>query len=48
MNSTTYTRRYDNLVKEISIHPHKDEILDIMYQQLQDDSDKVNINIILN
>lgn len=48
MNSTTYTRRYDKLVKEISIHPHKDEILDIMYQQLQDDSDKVNINIILN
>ena len=48
MNSTTYTRRYDNLVKEIPIHPHKDEILDIMYQQLQDDSDKVNINIILN
>ena len=48
MNSTTYTRRYDNLVKEISIHPHKDEILDIMYQQLQDDSDKVNINTMLN
>ena len=39
MNITTYTRRYDNLLKEIFIHPHKDEIVNIMYQQIQDELD---------
>ena len=39
MNDTTYTRRYDTLLRDISIHPHKDEILHIMYQQVQDDVD---------
>ena len=43
MNITTYTTRYNNLVKEISIHPHKDELLEIMYQQLQDELDTPTI-----
>ena len=37
MNVTTYTRRYNTLLRDISIHPHKDELLNIMYQQLQED-----------
>ena len=39
MNSTTFNRRYNNLLREISIHPRKDEILHIMYQQVQDEVD---------
>jgi len=47
MNDATYTRRYDNLIKNISIHPHKDEILNLMYQQVQDDVDE-SCNLYLN
>ena len=39
MNETTYTRRYNTLLRDISIHPHKDELLNLMYQQVQDDVD---------
>ncbi len=39
MNSKTFNRRYNNLLRDISIHPHKDEILNIMYQQVQDEVD---------
>ena len=39
MNITTYTRRSNNLLREISIHPHKDELLQLMYQQIQDELD---------
>ena len=38
MNTKTYSRRYNSLLRDISIHPHKDELLQIMYQQLQDDN----------
>ena len=38
MNSKTFNRRYDTLLRDISIHPHKDEILHIMYHQLQDEN----------
>jgi len=43
MNITTYTRRSNNLLREISIHPHKDELLKLMYQQLQDELDTTTI-----
>ena len=39
MNSKTFNRRYNNLLRKISIHPHKDELLNLMYQQVQDDVD---------
>ena len=39
MRSKTFNRRYNSLLREISIHPHKDEILHIMYQQVQDELD---------
>ena len=37
MNKQTYTRRYNTLLRDISIHPYKDELLELMYQQIQDD-----------
>ena len=37
MNEKTYTRRYNKLYNDISIHPHRDELLELMYQQIQDD-----------
>ncbi len=40
MNEKTYSRRYNSLLRDISIHPHKDEILSLMYQQLQDEDAK--------
>ena len=39
MNQNTYLRRYDTLLRDISVHPHKDELLNLMYQQVQDDVD---------
>ena len=39
MNKKTFTRRCDVLLRDISVHPHRDELLNIMYQQLQDDVD---------
>ena len=38
MNENTYSRRYNTLLRDISVHPHKDELLNIMYQQLQDEN----------
>ena len=38
MNKHTYSRRYNTLLRDISVHPHKDELLNIMYQQLQDEN----------
>lgn len=43
MNENTYLRRYDSLLRDISVHPHKDELLNIMYQQVQDDCAEVKI-----
>ena len=34
MNETTYTRRSKELLHAIQTHPHKDEIVNIMQQQM--------------
>ena len=39
MNSKTLYKRYNTLLRDISNHPHKDELLNLMYQQVQDDVD---------
>ena len=39
MNSKTFNKRYNNLLREICIHPHKEEVLNIMYQQIRDEVD---------
>ncbi len=48
MNANTYSRRYDTLLRDISVHPHKDELLNIMYQQVQDDCAEVKIPTSIN
>ena len=36
MNKKTYTRRSAQLLQQIQNHPHKDELLNIMLEQLTD------------
>ena len=36
MNKTTYSRRYAELLQQIQTHPHKDELVNIMLQQMHD------------
>ena len=38
MNERTFNRRYNQLVTLINIHPNKTELLNIMQQQLKDDT----------
>ena len=38
MNEQTFNRRYEQLVTLINIHPNKTELLNIMQQQLIDDT----------
>jgi hypothetical protein len=38
MNSKTYTKRMQQLLQELSTHPHKEELQKIMLQQIQSDS----------
>lgn len=37
MNQKTKQTRIDQLVEEIRIHPHKNELLQLMHEQLDDD-----------
>jgi len=39
MRTKTFNRLYNKLLREISIHPFRDEILNLMYQQVQDEVD---------
>ena len=43
MNETTYTRRFEELLRKIQTHPHKDEIVNIMQQQLADSNNTYTI-----
>ena len=38
MNERTFDRRYNQLVTLLNIHPNKLELLNIMQQQLKDDT----------
>ena len=38
MNERTFDRRYNQLVTLINIHPNKTELLNIMQQQMKDDT----------
>ena len=38
MNERTFNRRYNQLVTLINIHPNKTELLNIMQQQMKDDT----------
>ena len=43
MNETTYTRRSNELLQQIQNHPHKDELLNIMLQQMADSNNTYSI-----
>ena len=36
MNKKTYSRRSAQLLQQIQTHPHKDELLNIMLEQMTD------------
>jgi len=38
MNEQTFDRRYDQLLTLVNIHPNKTELLNIMQQQIEDDT----------
>jgi len=37
MNDATFNFRLDTLIDEINMHPHKDEIIQLMHEQVIDD-----------
>ncbi len=37
MTEATFNFRLDTLIDEIDMHPHKDEIIQLMYEQALDD-----------
>ena len=37
MNEKTYTKRMSQLLQQLSTHPHKEEILQLMLQQSHED-----------
>lgn len=37
MNDATFNFRLDTLIDEIDMHPHKDEIIQLMHEQVIDD-----------
>lgn len=43
MNETTYTRRSNELLRQIQNHPLKDEIVNIMQQQMTDSNNTYTI-----
>ena len=43
MNKTTYKRRSNELLQQIQSHPHKDEIVNIMQQQMLDSNNTYTI-----
>jgi len=43
MNETTYTRRSNELLQQIQNHPRKDEIVNIMQQQMLDSNNTYTI-----
>lgn len=42
MSEHTFNRRLDQLVTLVNIHPHKEELLNIMSQQIEEDCVTVN------
>ncbi len=40
----TQERRYHDLVADVTNHPHKDELINIMYQQVLDEQDNLGFS----
>ena len=43
MNEQTFNRRFEQLVTLIENHPHREELLQMMREQVQDDAKNVAI-----
>lgn len=43
MNEYTFNRKLYKLVTDLNNHPHKDELLNIMSQQIEEDCVKVDL-----
>lgn len=43
-HSSSAERRLSTLVSEVTNHPHKDELIDIMYQQVLDEQDNLGLS----
>ena len=44
MNERTFDRRYNQLVTLLNVHPHKEELIHIMQQQIDDDIVRLDTN----
>jgi hypothetical protein len=42
MNNTTFEIRFAELLRDVNRHPHRKELLNILQQQIADDTVKVN------
>jgi len=42
MTSKAYYRRLHELVDQLANHPHREEIMDLAYEQLADDHDVID------
>ena len=38
MSTKTFKRRLETLIKDVDNHPHKDELIKLMEEQVQDDT----------
>jgi len=38
MSTKTFNRRLETLIKDVDNHPHKDELIKLMEEQVQDDT----------
>ena len=46
MNFKTFSKYYSTLSSEIDRHPNRDELLNIMSQQLEDDTSVIDVEFI--
>ena len=37
MTDATFNFRLDTLIEEINLHPHKDEVIQLLHEQVMDD-----------
>lgn len=42
MTEATYNYLLDTLIEEVKMHPHRDELLQLVVEQLNDDADVPN------
>ena len=45
MRKRTQEIRTAELIKDVNKHPHKEELLSIMYQQIQDDTNVASLSL---